>query len=100
MNIVINTSPIIFLAKINCLHLKEWLWTRLGQCLAELVAAQKINQADKRAVYGIVTDGNLWQFGYLKADLFTKNEENYTLDNIQRLYGALEYLACLVEQAN
>lgn len=71
-----------------------------GQCLAELVAAQKINQADKRAVYGIVTDGNLWQFGYLKADLFTKNEENYTLDNIQRLYGALEYLACLVEQTN
>jgi len=65
-----------------------------------LVAAQKINQADKRAVYGIVTDGNLWQFACLKADLFTKNEENYTLDNMQRLYGALEYLACLVEQVN
>lgn len=69
-----------------------------GQCLAELVAAQKINQEDKREVYGIVTDGNLWQFGCLNADIFTKNEENYTIDNIQLLYGALEYLAFLVEQ--
>ncbi len=68
-----------------------------GQCLAELVAAQKINQDDKRAVYGIVTDGNLWQFGYLNADLFTKNETNYTIDHIEALYGALEYLICLIE---
>lgn len=73
----------------------EYGW---GQCLAELVAAQKMNQNDKTAVYGIVTDGNLWQFGYLQADLFTKNEKNYTFDNIQDLYGALEYLAFLVEQ--
>jgi hypothetical protein len=71
-----------------------------GQCLAELVAAQKINQDEKKSVYGIVTDGNLWQFGYLNADVFTKNEENYTIDNINLLYGALEYLACLVEKQN
>ena len=41
-----------------------------GQCLAELVAAQKINtkNIDGSAdfpVYGIVTDGTLWQFGRL-----------------------------------
>ncbi len=69
-----------------------------GQCLAELVASQKINNNDKKSVYGIVTDGNLWQFGCLNADLFTKDEKNYTIDNIQELYGALEYLADLVEQ--
>lgn len=69
-----------------------------GQCLAELVAIQKINNDDKQSVYGIVTDGNLWQFGCLQADLFTKNEKNYTLDNLQILYGALEYLVCLVTQ--
>ncbi|NJO17482.1 MAG: hypothetical protein HC877_17580 [Thioploca sp.] len=69
-----------------------------GQCLAELVASQKINNNDKKSVYGIVTDGNLWQFGRLNADLFTKDEKNYTIDNIQELYGALEYLADLVEQ--
>ena len=69
-----------------------------GQCLAELVASQKINNNDKKSVYGIVTDGNLWQFGRLNADVFTKNEKNYTIDELQDLYGALEYLADLVEQ--
>lgn len=69
-----------------------------GQCLAELVASQKLNDNPARAVYGIVTDGNLWQFGKLVTDLFTKNPENFTLDKLPRLYGALEYLAGLVEQ--
>jgi hypothetical protein len=69
-----------------------------GQCLAELVASQKINNSSDNPVYGVVTDGNLWQFGRLLADLFTKNERNYTIDNMQELYGALEYLAALVEQ--
>lgn len=69
-----------------------------GQCLAELVASQKINRNDQKSVYGIVTDGNLWQFGRLHADLFTKNDKNYTIDDMQELYGALEYLTDLVEQ--
>lgn len=69
-----------------------------GQCLAELVASQKINGNPQRVVYGIVTDGNLWQFGRLIADTFTKNLGNFTIDKLPRLYGALEYLAQLVEQ--
>ncbi|RKZ47609.1 MAG: hypothetical protein DRR16_20055 [Candidatus Parabeggiatoa sp. nov. 3] len=69
-----------------------------GQCLAELVASQKINENVEKPVYGIVTDGNLWQFGRLKIDIFTKNEKNYTIDNSSRIYGALEFLANLIEQ--
>lgn len=69
-----------------------------GQCLAELVASQKINDNPQRTIYGIVTDGNLWQFGKLIVDIFTKNSENFTIDKLTRLYGALEYLARLVEQ--
>lgn len=69
-----------------------------GQCLAELVASQKINQDTNKPVYGIVTDGNLWQFGYLCADLFTKDDKNYTIDRLETLYGALEYLANLVKR--
>ena len=68
-----------------------------GQCLAELVASQKMNNDPEKPVYGIVTDGNLWQFGYLCTDLFTKDNQNYTIDKIQTLYGALEYLANLVK---
>lgn len=69
-----------------------------GQCLAELVASQKLNQAPEQPVYGILTDGNLWQFGYLQADLFTKDDRNYTIDRIQEVYGALEYLLTRIEQ--
>ena len=69
-----------------------------GQCLAELVAAQKINDAPHRAVYGIVTDGNLWQFGKLIDDTFVRNSENFTIDKIAWLHGALDYLTTLVER--
>jgi len=69
-----------------------------GQCLAELVASQKINNNETNSVYGVVTDGNLWQFGRLQEHLFTKNEKNYIIDNMQELFGALEHLATLVEQ--
>lgn len=63
-----------------------------GQCLAEMLAAQKINKTSQRAVYGIVTDGNLWQFGRLLADIFTKNNRNFTIDDLPHLYGSLEQL--------
>ncbi len=69
-----------------------------GQCLAELLASQKINDNFPRAVYGIVTDGNLWQFGKLVADTFIKDSGNFTIDNLPRVYGALENLVQLVEQ--
>lgn len=63
-----------------------------GQCLAEMLAAQKINENSQRAVYGIVTDGNSWQFGRLLADIFTKNDRNFTIDDLTHLYGSLEQL--------
>ncbi|MGD1715161.1 hypothetical protein [Hydrocoleum sp. CS-953] len=69
-----------------------------GQCLAELLASQKINDNFPRAVYGIVTDGNLWQFGKLVADTFIKDSGNFTIDNLPRVYGALENLVQLVEE--
>jgi|GEM_PF-4058221 len=55
-----------------------------GQCLAELVALQKINENPKRAVFGIVTDGNLWQFGKLAVDTFTKDSGNFTIEIFQK----------------
>ncbi|MEM8642839.1 MAG: hypothetical protein AAGG51_29080 [Cyanobacteria bacterium P01_G01_bin.54] len=69
-----------------------------GQCLAELVASQKINNNPKYPVYGIVTDGNLWQFGRLILSTFTRNTGNYTIDNLPRLFGALEAIAQLIEK--
>jgi hypothetical protein len=43
-------------------------------------------------VYGIVTDGKLWEFGKLREEVFTKNTESYTVDHLARLFGALNYI--------
>ena len=56
-------------------------------CLAEMLASQKINRDDMLPVYGIVTDGEVWQFGRLVKDVFTKNRTRFPVDNIDRLFG-------------
>ena len=61
-----------------------------GQCLAELVAAQKINDDADFPVYGIVTDGTLWQFGRLIGDTFTQNRTDFALANLPTLFGAVD----------
>ena len=60
-----------------------------GQCLAELVAAQKINDDVNFPVYGIVTDGTLWQFGQLIGNTFTQNRTDFALTNLPILFGAV-----------
>ncbi|MCP4129763.1 MAG: hypothetical protein GY754_01985 [bacterium] len=46
-----------------------------GQCLAEMIACRNINNSDI-TVYGIVTSGELWQFGKLEGDVFTESGKN------------------------
>ena len=62
-----------------------------GQCLAELVAAQKINDDTSQPVFGIVTDGELWKFGKLVGSVFTLEPTGYTLTDLPELFGALVY---------
>ena len=63
-----------------------------GQCLAELIAAQNINGTPERAVYGVVTDGKLWEIGKLTGDIFTKNIASRTVDDLPELFGALDFI--------
>ena len=60
-----------------------------GQCLAELVAAQKINADSESPVYGIVSDGILWQFGCLLGDTFTRNRTSFNVDDLSMLFHAI-----------
>jgi hypothetical protein len=68
-----------------------------GQCLAELIAADRLNQ-HSRSVYGIVTDGNLWQFGRLNQQIFTKNLASYTISDREQLFCVLNGLLDLATQ--
>ena len=66
-----------------------------GQCLAAMIAAQKINtqEINRNAmfpVYGIVTDGVSWQFGKLAGDTFMENITPFSLGDVPRLFGAID----------
>jgi len=63
-----------------------------GQCLAELIAAQKLNEDPTLPVYGIVTDGITWQFGKLIDDRFITNKSVYTHSDMDPLFGSLNYI--------
>ena len=63
-----------------------------GQCLAELVAVQKINKNEDLPVHGIVTDGEFWQFGKLAGHLFTKNETVLAISEMKKVFGAISHL--------
>ena len=60
-----------------------------GQCLSELVAAQKINADPDTPVYGIVSDGTWWQFGQLVGDTFTQNRMSFSVEDMPSLFGAI-----------
>jgi hypothetical protein len=63
-----------------------------GQCLAEMVAAQKLNQEANWPVYGVVTDGLMWQFGKLTNGTMIKNKAVATVDEIAELLGMLDFI--------
>jgi hypothetical protein len=64
-----------------------------GQGLAEMVAAQKLNHfSADRTIFGIVSNGQFWEFGKLKGNAFTKNMKPYTIFELEPLFGALNYV--------
>ncbi len=69
-----------------------------AQCLAELVAAQKLNNDETFSIYGIVTDGKYWEFGKLKEQIFSKNIASFALDDLPELFGALDFILTLVTE--
>ena len=87
-------APIIILVEAKNLDLKQGL----GQCVAEMLAAQRFN-AEKgnniRAVYGATTTGIDWQFLKLEEKHLHLDMATYTLERCDRLLGIL---VSMVEQ--
>jgi hypothetical protein len=73
-----------------------------AQCLAEMIAAQCLNQEPPISVFGIVTNGERWQFGKLEADIFTRNSTFYSIQALEPLFEVVNYLfqQCTVQLAN
>jgi hypothetical protein len=68
----------------------------LGQCVAEMVAAQLYNQREGQsvaAVYGAVTTGSIWTFLRLTEMTLTIDLEEYMLARPGRILGVLLAMA-------
>lgn len=63
-----------------------------GQCLAEMIAAQRLNQDDRMTIFGITSNGDRWQFGKLEANQFTRNSTFYTIQDLDKLFAAVNYV--------
>ncbi|MEB3192352.1 MAG: hypothetical protein VKL42_18575 [Snowella sp.] len=87
-NLLLITAPIITLVEAK----KEDLNGGLGQCIAEMIAAQYFNQREENEIketYGVVTSGTIWKFMKLiDRDVWIDLTEYY-LDNLPKILGIL-----------
>lgn len=68
----------------------------LGQCAAEMIAAQWFNQTQGHAIhtiYGCVSSGTQWRFLQLQNTTLTIDLNDYSLQPIDRLLGDLVWMA-------
>ncbi len=67
----------------------------LGQCVAEMFAAQTYNQSQEQdipIIYGCVTSGRLWQFLKLEGNLVTIDSTSYSLMPVEKILGILKWV--------
>lgn len=58
----------------------------------EMVAVQRINNEPEQTIFGMVSNGAVWQFGKLILDNFTQNKTFYTIQDLERLFAAINYV--------
>ena len=60
-----------------------------GQCLAALLAAQKVNGDEQVILHGSVSNGQGWQFGKLQGRQFVLDPRLFTISDLGDLFAAL-----------
>lgn len=63
-----------------------------AQCLAEMIACQKVNQNENMVIYGIVSTGIFWEFGKLTEKVFTKHTLAYSVNEPEKVLGLLDFI--------
>ncbi len=74
---------------------KTDLKSGFGQCIAEMVAAQRFNQAQGRPVetiYGIVSNGLQWQFLKIEGTVVSIDLTVYALPPVDQVLGAIVWM--------
>ena len=63
-----------------------------GQCIAEMIAAQRLNAELDLIVFGIASNGDRWQFGKLEKNIFVRNITFYSIQELDKLVAAVNYI--------
>ncbi len=74
---------------------KADLRTGIGQCVAEMVAAQRFNKAKKKSVntiYGSVTSGTQWRFMKLEENIVTFDLSEYPVPPVDFILSFLIWM--------
>ncbi|AUB42739.1 hypothetical protein COO91_08885 [Nostoc flagelliforme CCNUN1] len=74
---------------------KENLKGGLGQCIAEMIAAQRFNVKYEKSIatiYGSVTSGNLWTFLKLEDRTVTIDLTEYLIPPVEQVLGILVWM--------
>jgi hypothetical protein len=85
-------APVVVLIEAKQADLK----LGLGQCMAEMVAAQRFNQAKEKplpVIYGCVSSGILWRFLKLEGTVVTIDLTDYAITPVDRILGYLTWMA-------
>jgi hypothetical protein len=71
---------------------KEDIKAGLGQCVAEMLAAQLFNEREENeipTIYGVVTSGTNWRFLKLEGKIVYIDMVEYYLRDVQKILGIL-----------
>jgi hypothetical protein len=85
------TAPAVIIIEAK----KEDTKQGLGQCIAEMVAAQRFNaaaQKDIPVIYGCVTSGTAWRFLQLEGQVVTIDLIDYSVSPIDRVLSILLWM--------
>jgi hypothetical protein len=70
-----------------------------GQCAAEMYAIQQLNKTPDDQLFGIVSNGDFWEFASLQNNLFIKYKQVYKIDELNDIYSfVLNMLTIAKEQ--
>ncbi len=81
-------APIIVIVEAK----KDEPTTGFGQCVAEMLAAQRFNaekQNEIPYIYGVATTGTMWQFLKLNAQMLYIDRAVYSIQQCDKIFGIL-----------
>ena len=84
-------APLVVLVEAKKADLK----LGLGQCMAEMIAAQRFNERKGRSpgvVFGVITSGTQWRFMQLEGHHITLDLQDYSLQPIDELVAMLIWM--------